>query len=1050
MERIARILSCGFLGVLFFLLTTEVSPAGVSRTEKSRVLFLSAHHPGDPIFFKEVDGIRSVLASPGSLVDIHLDIEGMDVKRFDSSKMRDAFHAILTYKLSQLAPYDLVMVGDDTALTYVLGHGKGLFKDLPFIFFGVEERALALAQNENPRVTGVVASASLFETLTLMTQLQPTMHRIIALSDGTETDMVAAFYAQARNFKSLQFSHLSLKKVSPETLPGVLAAIDPDDAVLFLSLCGDDTDDRRSFSSRLKSIIDHLKAPLYHLGDKGMGQGGIGGKLMSHYDQGRLAAEMALEVLKGRPIHELFVVAESPNRFMVDPTAMKSKGLSLARLPSHVDRFQDRSRVQEVHQAYSHGAMVLMGMIFFGLCLMAVTTFHRRRAGEHVARSERRFRQLTRHMEEVFCVGSMVTHEIDEISPSVEAIIGLTPSDLYQNASLLIEAVHPEDRSRCLAYLVAIHAGEETLAVLEFRMHDARGEERWIRFRGFGIEDSHSKLLKIAGMATEITDAKQEETAMKALVETLAGRMEEDYFDGAVRQICEFLNCDIAIIGEVRENDTIETLAMVQDGQMMPPMTYDMAGTPCLKTLSGEVCIYPEGVQVRYPSMGMLGQMGAEGYFGFPLRGRKGTNIGVMCAFSRRRFSIPKWTQEVMAILAKGIANEMERLESEREKTEMELSLIRSQKMEAMGTLAGGIAHDFNNILFPIMGYVQMMQEETPPESVHGEYLSKIHASSLRAKKLVDQILTFSRKGDQVFGPVSVPDVLVEVMDLVRASFPSTIELRVDIAPNTLPVMGDATQIHQVGMNLMTNAYHAMEGRSGSIQVELALSSEAAPGEEGGGPWLLLTVRDTGCGIDPSMMESIFDPYFTTRSKAKGTGLGLAVIHGIVKNHGGDISVESTLGMGTCFSVRFPCVGEGVRVEGVVRAPSIPRGDEHILVVDDEEEVCVVVQMMLERLGYTVSVASSGQDALAFFSQSASGVDLILSDMTMPSMTGVEFVARVRDLGYLVPVLLCTGLKDAGQERLAEELGVVGIVTKPVGMGELATEVRRALDGGQV
>jgi len=826
----AAILS-GVPGVLFFLILASVACAGGPVQSSENVLFLSSYHPGYSMFFRQVEGIRSVLKP----LRAHLDIDCIDIKRFDSLEIQDHFNAV------------------------------------------------------------------------------------------------------ARGFKSIQFSMISLENLSFKELAEVLKTFDNRNAVPLLSAFVDSSGRRDSFSRALWGIC----------------------------------------------------------------------------------------------------------ALSFFCCVFAVIAFYRRRADEQVVRSEQRFRRLTRHMEEVFCVGSMATREIHEISPAVEHIIGLSPSKVRRNPVLIREAIHEEDREPFFAYLVRLQTGQEGQEAIEFRMRDVKGRLRWIRFRGFSIDEAGDGDAKIAGMATDITDAKQEDTAMKALMETLAGRVEQDFFDGAVRQLCAFLGCDMAIIGEIREGTMVQTLAMVQDGYMKDSMTYSLLGTPCFESMNEGVCIYPDGVRDRFPNNVMLRMAGAEGYLGFPLRDHNGKIIGVMCALSRTRFSIPKRTQEVVAILAKGISNEMERLENEQEKKAMEINLIRSQKMEAIGTLAGGIAHDFNNILFPIMGYVQMMQEETAPSSPHGRYLNKILASSLRAKKLVNQILAFSRKGDQVFEPVMVPEVLTEVMELVRASLPATIDLRVDIAGEILPVMGDATQIHQVVMNLVTNAFHAMEGGNGCIWVKLAPVDNVGPDGSRG---VNLTIRDSGGGIDPAVVDCIFDPYFTTKPKEKGTGLGLAVVHGIVENHGGEIDVDSTLGVGTTFTVRLPCMETACTGEDVSDKVPVPMGHEHILVVDDEEEVCIVEQMMLERLGYRVSMASSGRDALAIVAADPDSVQLMLTDMTMPRMTGLQLVARVREMGSPLPILLCTGFKDAAQERTSKGLGVLGIVKKPVSMGELADHVRRALD----
>lgn len=385
----------------------------------------------------------------------------------------------------------------------------------------------------------------------------------------------------------------------------------------------------------------------------------------------------------------------------------------------------------------------------------------------------------------------------------------------------------------------------------------------------------------------------------------------------------------------------------------------------------------------------------------------------------------------------------------EAEKSDLEKQLIQLQKMEALGTLAGGIAHDFNNILFPIVGFAEMLKDDVEPDSTADTYVQEIITGAKRARDLVTQILTFSRQTDHENKPMQPHLIIKEVFKLIKSTLPSTIQIKQYIDTQTHAIMADPTQIHQIAMNLITNAFYAMEENGGTLSICLK-NLEEPPSYPSfnlaDGPLILFSVQDTGTGMNEATLAKIFNPYFTTREMGKGTGLGLSVVHGIVKNYGGGIQVISTPGQGTRFEVflpAMPCDGE---IESLVKSQNIPGGSEVILMVDDEPQITRLADVMLKRLGYKTSTWNSPLEALAQLKQYPHKYDLVITDMTMPEMTGDQLAGEIQSLNPDLPIIICTGYSEKISEKKAEKMGIKGLLMKPIVRSELARMIRDVLD----
>ncbi|MCP3872144.1 MAG: PAS domain S-box protein [Desulfobacteraceae bacterium] len=381
---------------------------------------------------------------------------------------------------------------------------------------------------------------------------------------------------------------------------------------------------------------------------------------------------------------------------------------------------------------------------------------------------------------------------------------------------------------------------------------------------------------------------------------------------------------------------------------------------------------------------------------------------------------------------------------------QMEERLRQAQKMESIGNLAGGIAHDFNNLLCPIIGMSEMLLEDLPDDSLEHENAKEIFSAGKRAGDLVNQILAFSRQSEHKMVPVRVQNVLKEVLKLSRSTIPTNIELQQNIQQNCGLVKADPSQIHQVAMNLITNAFHAVEEKNGVIDVEfeeITLQCNELPDiEMQSGQYVRLTVSDNGIGMSQNTIHNIFEPYFTTKERGKGTGLGLAVVYGIVKEHSGDIKVYSEIGRGTTFNIYLPLMKKTSEIAAITQVEGTAIGTESILLVDDEVSVAKLEAQMLSRLGYQVTVETDSNEALSSFTANPNFFDLVISDMTMPNMTGDQLAKKILSIQPETPIVICTGFSERINKEQAEMLGVKGFLMKPVVKSDMAQMIRNVLD----
>ncbi len=537
------------------------------------------------------------------------------------------------------------------------------------------------------------------------------------------------------------------------------------------------------------------------------------------------------------------------------------------------------------------------------------------------------------------------------------------------------------------------------------------------------IFDSEGRLDRVIHIATEITERKKAEDALRESEKRLRSLYNETPImlhsidpDGRLERVNDYW---LEVLGYERS---------------------EVLGRPWLELLDPESrAYYWREAMPRFLAEGTVKEAP------YKVQCKDGHFIDVLLSASAERNEQGALVRSLAAM--KDISN-LRRAEEERRLAETQLR--QAQKMEAIGTLAGGIAHDFNNILGIIIGYTEIARWSLPEGSRVKGQLDEVLKATDRAKELVQQILAFSRQGEQERKPVQISLIAREALKMLRATLPATIDIRWNLKGRAT-ILGDPTHVHQVLMNLCTNAAHAMQDRGGLLEINLtdvSLSPESDMGHPDlqPGPYAMLTVRDTGHGIDPRIVDRIFDPFFTTKEAGVGTGLGLAVVHGIVKSHGGAIDVESELDRGTTFTILLPAVkGEGPSRK---REVSLPRGHERVLVVDDEDNLANAMRQMLDSLGYEAVCRTSGVEALeAFRHQDASRpYDLVVTDMTMPAMTGVMLAKELLRIKPELPIILCTGFSQQNIAENAAKLGIRGFLAKPVTLKDLAVLARQVLD----
>lgn len=643
-------------------------------------------------------------------------------------------------------------------------------------------------------------------------------------------------------------------------------------------------------------------------------------------------------------------------------------------------------------------------------------------AKEALKKSEEQFRLIAENISDNIGITTFDLHaKYIYVSPSVQDTLGYKPNDLIGKS--FFDFVHPNDRIKLLPILkkyISLKVKNLFTAkvaiiseTIEYRFKNKHGKWHYLQSN---INVVGENLISVSRDITKSKSIekklKQSESDFRQLFDNSSDAIYIQDVNGKFIDVNQgvvnmydypkeyFIGKNPGFLSAPGRNDMDKVLGFVKDAFDGKPQQFDFWGI----RKNGE--IFPKIVRVK-----------------------SGFYMG----------------QKVIITFATDIT---ERYNSEKEKNTLIEQLQQAQKMEAIGTLAGGIAHDFNNILSAIMGYTELTLKNSDNATKVKKYTKNVMKASVRAKDMVKQILAFSRKNKFSLTEVFISGIIDETIRFLKSSLPATIEIKSDIEKNLNPVLANPTQINQILMNLCTNSAHAMKKKGGILSISLIniiVTNNNDIGLEPG-EYQLLKVEDCGIGIEAEVLNKIFDPYFTTKNVGEGTGLGLAVVYGIIKGYGGNINVKSEVGKGTIVEVYFPVLKEIKEPnETIVEKMSVESGNERILFVDDEPYIAEMSNDLLKDSGYNVKTVTNSIDALKIFKSEPDKYDLLITDMTMPNMTGLDLSEEMHRLRPNLPIIICTGFSEKISEYNYKSMGVNALLMKPVESKKLLDTIKNVL-----
>ena len=1137
-QRVA-ILACRLIVSLLTMCLLVGALAYAQPDLTRKVLILNSYHKGFKWTDEQVSAVEEVLSDGIKNLDLFVDY--MDTKRIYSEKYLE--HLLDIYRLKYKNFHlDAIITTDDNALRFVLKYHKEIFGEAPVIFCGINDYKRSLLKGKQ-KFTGLVEVLDIKPTIDLALKLRPKTRKIVVILDSTPTGLGQKrdIAAVASHYNDLEFEYIEGKDTSHAELSEKLRSLSKDSIVLLTVWLRDKNNVYLSPNDGGRLISSNSAVPVYGIIDMYYGYGIVGGKVLNSRTHGRIAAEIALRIIKGEKPANIPVIFKSANPYMFDYKQLERWKINLTDLPKGSIIINKPISLYKEYKGIIWSVIGIFAFLIFIVLILSTNILRRKKAEGALRKSEERFALATDGTNDGLWDWDLETNEAYH-SDQFARMLGYEPGELPYTSAAWSDQLHPDDREKAFARLQDCLEGKTEVYESTFRMRTKSCEYRWITGRGLCVR-KNGKPTRIVGFNTDITGRKETEIELRKSEEKWKNILINTPQIGVAlnpkAQIifanAHFLNLtgwkESEVIGQdwfgmfipdnmrdelrsvfltvMKQRDTTgfstyENKILNRNGRLFDVAWSNVVTKDAQGNIVDVTCL---GIDLTERKKAEKGLRASEDKFSKAFHGspllmsiseiESGRYLEVNEEFSRktgyeRNDAIGKTSIELDFISNEDRLRIARELDNNGRISDLELELIKadgssliclysgevievegqdrllsialdlterkkmeerfqdSQKMESIGNLAGGIAHDFNNILFPIVGMAELLLEDLPQESLEYENARQILKAGLRASDLVKQILAFSRKTEHKKIPVHVQSVLKEVLKLSRSTIPSYIDINQDIQSDCGLIMADPTQIHQVAMNLITNAYHAVETNGGDLfvrlQEKMLKSSDLPDPNLEPGKYVILSVSDSGKGMSPELMAKIFEPYFTTKEQGKGTGLGLAVVHGIIQDHRGVVKVTSEIGKGTTFEVYLPLMGKSDAADPIEEAKNQPSGNERVLLVDDEESIAKLEKQMLERLGYQVTVKNSSWDALQTFISNTQSFDLLVTDMTMPNMTGAQLAEEVKSIRSDIPLILCTGFSERINAEKAKSIGINGFLMKPVAKSELAQLVRKVLD----
>jgi PAS domain S-box-containing protein len=984
-----------------------------------RVLFISSYHPGFPTFFQQVQGLRSELEAAG----VFLDVEFMDTKRFSGPENLARFLDMLRFKLSRVETYDIIVVADDAALKFAVEHRASLFPQCSVVFCGVNNQDFAHSLSGTPFFTGVIESVSMRETLEDIWRLRPrtrTVHALVDAEPGGQGDL-RTYLGLRGAFADKHLEVIALDALTWDELGRKLSGLPEDDAVLLLSAYRDKNAVTRTFEDALGLIMEKAKAPVFHLWEHGMGQGILGGKIISHSEQGRIAGRLVLRILGGEPAQSLPVVeGDEANRHVFDHSALIRFGIDEKLLPPNSE---DRGKPVSILARYRLQILSAAGfltMLIFLLMALLSHVIRLRRAKALIKDSETRYKALFEaNADGILVYGNQACRFIFA-NPAASRMFGYS-EDKFR--SLGVEEIHPRDhfspaQANFMAWAVGARSFAESMPCLRQDGNVFLADIRTFPLEIDGKGCTVGLFRDVTERARILETLRQSEIFQRTLVDTIPELVWLKDPNGV------YMSCNPAFCGlygateeEIIGRTDHDFVAAEQaDSFRAKDMQAIQAGGPIV--VEDELTFFGESVPRPFETIKT------------PMHDSKGRLIGVL-----------------------GIARDI----SERKQSETALRLSKEAAESANRSKSEFLANMSHEIRTPLNGITGMLQllEDTRPSAEQQKYIELALTSTMRLTRLLSDILDISRieaaklvLEERPFAMAELRESIMGLLSIAAVKNGLTLEFNVD---ERLPaiLLGDQVRLQQILFNLVGNAIKFTE--RGGVKVDVSLLPVSSQHQIR----MLFIVSDTGIGIGDDLLSGIFQPFIQAEGsfvrRFQGAGLGLSIVRRLVQLMGGSLAVDNAES-GTTFyvSLTFYVPQPEERDIASLAPCSAPhgRGALNILVAEDDEVSRDVIVRMLKKCGHAAVAVSNGQEAMARLN--AGQFDLVFMDVQMPELDGVEATRLIRESATLgnkrdIPVVAMTAYAMLGDREKFLAAGMNDYLSKPLNMTDLKATLDRAL-----
>ena len=996
--------------ILFCCILSSFFSTAQAAKLRRNVLFLNSYENGYSWSDNIIHGVKEHFSK--SPYNVDLQVEYMDSKRHASEAMQSMLLTLYEYKFRDIH-FDAIISSDNYAYDFLQKHARAFFPGVPIIFCGVNDlKEKDIRQRD--LFSGIIENIDAVSTINLALRLRPLAKKIVVIGNSDITSIairkqVTTALSQFKNKVKIEYW---IGNPLDELLTKILA-LGNDSLIYFTPFYKDAHGQLYSAEEVLESISAVSNVPIYSNWHFLLDNGIVGGRLLDGTHVGTLAAEQVMELFKGKHPAEIPVITDVLGRYSFDYNQLQKFSMSMDSLPSGSIIINEPYRFYALHRQ-TFWLIIVSLVVLSGISiLLIINILGRRRVEESLRQAEEKYHSIFENSALGIFRTSPEGRYLD-VNPAMARMLGYdSPQELIDTVQSIPEELYV-DPAKWSFLLDSTPKGEESLNFEnQYLRRDGSIISTNLHTRAFrGID---GKILYFEGLAEDITQSEQARKALKASQQMLKLVLDN------IPQLVSWKDCEFRYMGantsfysffEIKNETTIQGKT---DFDLLPSR---------------------EDARVSYEHDQEVIRLNQPIY---SIKQTMTTSAGEQVSLETTKVPLYDDKGAVVGVLSTS--------EDVTQKMSLEQQLLQSQKMEAIGTLAGGIAHDFNNILTSIINSTELAILDVEEDSMTHQDLTRVLTASQRGSRLVKQILAFSRPSQEGFTSTNVSEVVTEAVSLIKASLPGNIRIKEHIHTDLIQCLADPTQIHQIVMNLCTNSFQAMRHQRGELHIRL--STEILAGTRAKvldvipGYYAKLVITDDGPGMSPEIMDKIFDPFFTTKGKTEGTGLGLAVVHGIIKGHKGGIEVWSQAKKGASFFIYLPLAEQPLAEIDTEVDRIVQTGSGRIVFVEDDAEQLQTIPRVLALLGYRVTPVKNGRNALRIIQQQAD-CDLIITDYDMPEMDGLELAQQVESIAPQIPIILVSGRNMAAEmARLAGNIKEV--ILKPYNKSTLSAAINRVL-----